>query len=174
MTSEMDESSSQEEMRELRLLEALADEPESRQVDLAARLGMAVGTLNWLIKRLTAKGYVKVKRIGQWRWRYLLTPRGVTAKARLTTAYLHESMRLYRQTREEARTLLADLHREGYASVRLEGDPHNDLIDVCRLTCLEQGISAVDGSSAKTSDVPVLRLAGRKISLEWPRETRDD
>jgi hypothetical protein len=72
----MDKQTDSEEIRNLRLLEALAEEPEIRQVDLAARLGMAVGTVNWLLKRLTAKGYVKVKRIGQWHWRYLLTPPG--------------------------------------------------------------------------------------------------
>ena len=59
---------------ELQLLEALEAEPETSQADLAAKVGVAVGTVNWYIKRWSAKGYIKVKRIGRWRWRYLLAP----------------------------------------------------------------------------------------------------
>jgi len=154
-----------EEIRELQLLEALAEEPEVRQVDLAARLGVAVGTVNWLIKRLAAKGYVKVRRIGKWRWRYLLTPRGFAEKARLTRRYLQSSMRLYRQTREEAKRLLSELRERGYTEVHLAGDPGNDLVDVCRLTCLEQGVEVVGSAGG---EIPVLRVEGRALSLSWP------
>jgi len=73
-----------DELRELELLEALVEDPEVRQVDLATRLGVAVGTVNWLLKRLASKGFLKVRRIGRWKWRYLLTPRGMSEKARLT------------------------------------------------------------------------------------------
>jgi len=68
--------------RELELLEVLAEEPEVRQVDLATRLGVAVGTVNWLLKRLAAKGWIKIRRIGRWRWSYILTPKGLAEKAR--------------------------------------------------------------------------------------------
>lgn len=193
----MDKRGDSGENRELKLLEALAEEPEIRQVDLAARLGIAVGTVNWLLKRLAAKGYIKVQRIGQWRWRYLLTPQGIAEKARLTQRYLQDSMHLYRQTRQEARRLLNELRKRGYTQVRLEGDPGNDLVDVCRLTCLEQGVKVVGSggsdlpptthhSSLTTShwpqaihhgprttnhdNVPLLRVDGRKLSLEWPEE----
>ncbi len=135
--------------RELRLLEVLEEEPEIKQVDLAARLGVAVGTVNWLLKRLAAKGYVKVKRIGQWRWRYLITPQGVAAKAKLTKVYIQRSMQLYRETRERARTLLQEVEQAGYDRVRIVGDAGNDIVDVCRLTCLEQGINLVDSSGSE-------------------------
>lgn len=158
-----------EEIRELRLLEELEQEPEARQVDLAARLGVAVGTVNWLIKRLAAKGYVKVKRIGRWRWRYLLTPQGVAAKARLTQQYLQYSMRLYRETRQRAGELLDELRKRGYSEVCLEGDPDNDLLDVCRLTCLERGVNIIKNGSDRQTQIPRLRVAGREVQIEWPK-----
>lgn len=158
-------------LRELELLEALAEDPEARQVDLATRLGVAVGTVNWLLKRLVTKGYVKVKRIGRWRWRYLVTPRGFGEKARLAQQYLQSSMHIYRQTREEATQLLRTLRKGGYAEVRLEGDIDSDLADICRLTCLEQKITMVNSRRAVAeAKVPALRVAGRKLSLEWPEE----
>jgi len=156
--------------KELRLLEALAESPEARQVDLARRLGVAVGTVNWLIKRLAARGLIKVKRIGRWRWRYLLTPRGMREKARLSVAYVRNSMALYRQVRQRARELLEEVKARGFDEVRLEGEEGNDLVDVCRLTCLEQGVKVIpDGHRA----VPALRVRGLELSLELPGKPLD-
>jgi len=152
----------------LRLLEALEEEPQVRQVDLAVRLGVTVGTVNWHLKRLAAKGYIKVKRIGKWRWSYILTPQGLAEKARLTKAYIRQSMQLYRETRERAQRLLREVKRAGYSRVRLEGEPGNELVDVCRLTCLEQGIRVVSPADDNDDELPVLRVDGQELSLEWP------
>jgi len=103
-----------EKARELKILETLEQKPELRQVDLAARLELAVGTVNWHLKRLAAKGYVKVKKIGKWRWSYLLTPKGMTEKTRLTRTYIQNSMRLYWETKKTAQDLLQEVKRAGY------------------------------------------------------------
>ena len=62
---------------ELQLLEALESSPETTQAELAAQVGVAVGTVNWYLKRWSKKGYVKVSRMGRWNWHYLLTPEGM-------------------------------------------------------------------------------------------------
>ena len=129
--------------------------------------GWPVGTVNWLLKRLVSKGYVKVRRIGRWQWRYLVTPRGLAEKARLTRQYLQSSMRLYRETRKEAQKLIAVLKRNGHNQIWLDGDAENDVLDICRLTCLEQGVKVVD---VERDGLPLLRVSGRKILVEWPRE----
>ena len=48
--------------RELTLLEHVENNPDVNQATLATQLGVAVGTVNWNLKRLIAKGYVKVQR----------------------------------------------------------------------------------------------------------------
>jgi len=83
---------------ELQLLEAVEATPETSQADLAAQIGVAVGTVNWYLKRWSKKGYVKIKRIGRWKWEYLLTPEGVARKAVLATQYVEASMSLYRSS----------------------------------------------------------------------------
>ena len=157
--------------RELNVLEALQQQPDVRQVDLASQLGVAVGTTNWLIKRLVSKGYVKARRIGQWRWRYLITPQGLAAKTRLTQRYLKDSMRLYRLTRDEARRLLSGLKKSGYDHVYLKSDSGDDLLDVCRLTCLEQGIEPV---SIEEDGVPILRVTGQELTVSWPEAVSEE
>jgi DNA-binding MarR family transcriptional regulator len=87
--------------RDLGLLEYIERDPDVNQATLAANLGVAVGTVNWHLKRLIAKGYVKVKRAQRRKLRYIITPKGVSLRARLTLEYIENSFRLYRETRKE-------------------------------------------------------------------------
>jgi len=79
-------------------------------------------------------------------------------------------MRLYRQTRQEAQRLLSEIRKRGYGQVCIEGDPRNDLVDVCRLTCLEQGVKVIDSArgGGQEDEVPMLRVDSRELSLKWP------
>lgn len=153
---------------ELELLEALAAEPETTQADLAARVGVAVGTVNWYLKRWAKKGYVKVRRIGRWQWSYLLTPEGMARKARLASEYVDASMALYRRTRAEAQRLLGEARAAGYGAVAVAGE--GEIAEICRLTCLEQGMAAAGpgGNLHTDSGLPLLRVVGRDLALEWP------
>lgn len=149
--------------RELTLLEQIESDPDVTQASLAAQLGVAVGTVNWHIKRFIAKGYVKVKRAQRRKLRYIITPEGIAFRARLTINYIDQSMRLYRRTRLHVLELLAEVNKAGYKQVRLEGD--GDIAEICRLTCLEQSIAITDNS-----DIPVLEIIGTKVRLIMPEK----
>ena len=149
--------------RELRLLEEIAREPDTTQADLASRLGVAVGSVNWYLKRLIRKGYVKVTRLQRRRLRYLITPQGMAEKARLTYQYMQASLNVYRQARHEAQRLLGEAQRKGYKVVRIEGD--TEVAEICSLTCLEQGLRTGSGND---DDTPTLRAEGTRLLLLWP------
>ena len=144
--------------RELILLEQIERDPDVTQATLAVQLGVAVGTVNWHLKRLVAKGYVKVKRAQRRKRRYIITPEGIAFRARLTINYIDNSMRLYRRTRQRVRELLAEAKQAGFDIIRIEGE--GDIADICRLTCLEQGIDLVE-----TDGAPVLEVHGMKVQL---------
>lgn len=146
--------------RELILLEHIERDPDITQASLAAQLGVAVGTVNWHIKRLISKGYVKVKRAQRRKLRYIITPEGIAFRARLTVNYIETSMRLYRRTRMRVRELLAEVQQCGYDRVQLIGD--GDIADICRLTCLEQGINLTNDE-----DLPILEVNGMKVHLRF-------
>ncbi|MEN6392387.1 MAG: winged helix-turn-helix transcriptional regulator [Anaerolineaceae bacterium] len=150
-------------VRELTLLESIENNPDVSQASLAAQLGIAVGTVNWHIKRFVAKGYVKVKRAQRRKLRYIITPEGIAFRARLTMNYIDQSMALYRRTRAHVRELLIDVNKAGYNQVRLEGD--GDIADICRLSCLEQRITIADDG-----DIPVLEITGTKVHLLMPEK----
>jgi DNA-binding MarR family transcriptional regulator len=148
-----------EELRELTLLENIENDPDVNQSTLATQLGVAVGTVNWHLKRLIAKGYVKVKRAERKKLRYIITPEGIALRARLAIDYVERSLMLYRRTRQKVRERLNEVQQAGYDRVRIVGK--GDVVDICRLTCLEQNIAVVT-----EKDVPVLQVEGFKVTLK--------
>lgn len=144
--------------REMSLLEQIEHDPDVTQASLATHLGVAVGTVNWHIKRFIAKGYVKVKRLERRKLRYIITPEGIAFRARLTINYIEQSMLLYRRTRQHVRELLVEARQAGFDRVRLQGE--GDIADICRLTCLEQNITIAD-----SPELPALEVHGMKVHL---------
>lgn len=88
--------------RLMRLLEA---KPEMSQRDVARELGISVGKVNYCVQALVRKGLVKAARFKNNRnkaaYMYLLTPRGIDEKARLTVEFLQMKMREYENLRAE-------------------------------------------------------------------------
>jgi DNA-binding MarR family transcriptional regulator len=169
--------------RERFLLEEIEQDPDITQANLAAQLGVAVGTVNWHLKRLISKGYIKVKRAQRRKLRYIITPEGLAFRAMLTVNYIETSLRLYRNTRLRVRELVAQLRQAGFDQVFIEthSDPAQvsgtdggmaDIADICRLTCLEQGVQVLANlpEPAQTGmhpiqRAPVLEIRGSKVQL---------
>ena len=149
--------------REMVLLEQIEYDPDVTQASLAAKLGVAVGTVNWHLKRLISKGYVKVKRAQRRKLRYIITPEGIAFRARLTVNYIEQSMHLYRLVRQRVREVLIELKRAGYTTVRVQGD--GDIADICRLTCIEMGVTVSDSLAT-----PWLELRDLKVILHLEKQ----
>src|SRR5262245_24628956 len=95
-----------EELRDLEVLEAVAEDQLITQRGLAARLGIALGLTNLYMRRLVRKGLIKCVNVQSNRLRYLITPRGIAEKSRLTFEYMEYSLFLYRQVRGHLRDAL--------------------------------------------------------------------
>ena len=104
---------------EMHLLYEIDSQPDSSQRTLAARIGIALGLTNILIRRLVEKGYVRVSKAGWKRWVYTLTPAGISHKTRLTVSYIQRFLGHYQQVRQMLREELAsmDLHTESRIAV---------------------------------------------------------
>ena len=151
------------EHRELALLEHISVDPDATQATLASQLGVAVGTINWHLKRLIDKGYVKVRRAERRKLRYIITPEGIALRARLAFDYIQTSMRLYRLVRERSLKAIQQIHKAGYNEVQIIGD--GEVAEICKLTCLEQNINLVD-----KENVPKFRIVELKIHVELMEE----
>ena len=105
--------------RDLKLLEAVQQDSHVTQRGLANKLGIALGLANIYLKRLMRKGYIKCVNVQPNRISYLITPRGIAEKARLTYEFMDYSLHLYKEVRQHL--------REVAAGVRGAGSPGRDL-----------------------------------------------
>ena len=153
--------------RDLVILERIEQDPDTTQAALASGLEVAVGTVNWHLKRLIEKGYVKVSRVERRKLKYIITAEGIALRTRLTMDYIQNSFNLYRLVRERVIAALEIVKQSGYHKVSLEGS--GDVAEIARLTCLEQGVTVTaqfsnDGASAK--EYPLLKIIGLKVFVE--------
>ncbi len=87
------------------LLKLLEDNPGMSQRDLAKKLGISLGKVNFCLKALVEKGSVKIdnfrKSDNKLGYAYLLTPHGIEQKARMTVEFLQMKVREYERLKVE-------------------------------------------------------------------------
>lgn len=96
-------------------MRTLENEPEHSQRELAKNFGVSLGSVNFCLKELIKKGYVKAKNFKNSRnksaFAYILTPSGLQHKTELTIAFLKRKQREYEELQEEILRLREDLKR---------------------------------------------------------------
>ncbi len=99
------------------LLKTLENNPSLSQRDLAKRLGVSLGKVNFCLNALIEKGCLKVNNFrnseNKLAYAYLLTPRGLEERARMTVAFLQIRMREYELLRAEIEELRREAARKG-------------------------------------------------------------
>src|SRR3972149_11560534 len=91
------------------LLNEIGQDPMLTQANLSIRLGIAVGSVNWYIKRLIQRGWVKVSHLDRTRLKYDLTPEGMAVFTQRALSYAKDSLKVYSRLREKAKSLTSDL-----------------------------------------------------------------
>jgi EPS-associated MarR family transcriptional regulator len=87
------------------LLRKINKKPESSQRELAAELGFSLGKLNYCLKALKNKGLIKIenftKNPNKINYFYVLTPKGLKEKSKLTINFMRRKMREYDELKKE-------------------------------------------------------------------------
>jgi EPS-associated MarR family transcriptional regulator len=95
-----------------RIMRILQENPDLTQRELADKLGMSVGGLNYCLKALIDKGFVKMdnfqKSKNKFKYVYLLTPQGIAEKVALTSRFLKRKMEEYDVLKAEIKALKAE------------------------------------------------------------------
>jgi hypothetical protein len=126
--------------RDLKLLEAVEQDAHVTQRGLASQLGIALGLANIYLKRLMVKGYIKVSNVQPNRLSYLITPRGVAEKARLTYEFMDYSLHLYKEVRQHLREVLQECAAEN-RRVAIYG--RGEAAELAYLSLKESGLEPV-------------------------------
>jgi len=89
--------------------------PQLSQREIADRLGISLGAINYCIKALIDKGYVKILNFKEnpkkSYYAYLLTPVGIIAKAALTGEFLKRKLRDYENLKAEIEALQGKINQ---------------------------------------------------------------
>ncbi len=105
-------TSARDELR-LRVLRALEANPELSQRQLAAELGVSLGGVNYALKALIERGFVKAdnfrKSGSKVAYLYVLTPKGIAEKSSLATAFLGRKLEEYEVLRQEIESLKGEV-----------------------------------------------------------------
>lgn len=99
------------------LLKTLEDNPGLSQRDLAKRLGVSLGKVNFCLNALVEKGSIKINNFrnneNKLAYAYLLTPRGVEEKARITVGFLKHKIEEYERLKKEIEELKREAEQKG-------------------------------------------------------------
>ena len=89
----------------LNTLRKIQNKPNSTQRELAVQLGFSLGKLNYCLKALKNKGLVKIsnfkKNPSKVNYIYMLTPKGITEKSKLTINFMKRKMKEYEELKRE-------------------------------------------------------------------------
>lgn len=124
------------------LLNEIAKDSMVTQANLSDRLGIAVGSVNWYIKRLITRGWVKVSHLDRTRLKYDLTPTGIKVFTQRAMLYARDSLKVYGGYRQKAKALVMELKEAGIQQVYVDGE--DEVVDILRLTCFEAGLQLSD------------------------------
>ena len=99
-----------------RVMQILQENPDITQRELADKLGVSVGGVNYCLKALIKKGLVKMSNFAssknKFGYVYVLTPQGVSDKAALTQQYLQRKMEEYEALKAEIESLKRNADEE--------------------------------------------------------------
>ena len=88
------------------LLRKIQKKPAASQRELATELGFSLGKLNYCLKALKKKGFVKLKNFQKKTnkityLRYVVTPKGISERTKLTISFMKRKMREYDELKKE-------------------------------------------------------------------------
>ena len=100
-----------------RVMRILQENPDLTQRELAEKLGVSVGGLNYCLKALMDKGCVKMQNFqnskNKFKYVYLLTPQGIAERVALTSRFLDRKMQEYEAFKAEIESLHQDVQTAG-------------------------------------------------------------
>jgi len=95
-----------------RVMRILHENPDITQRELAKKLGVSIGGLNYCLKALVERGWVKMQNFQnskkKFKYVYLLTPQGIAEKVKLTSCFIERKKQEYEALKAEIESLHQD------------------------------------------------------------------
>jgi len=120
----MRENSKDLDVRELEILEKIEGNGHLTQRDLSREVGIALGLVNNLLKKMVRKGWIKIKNVDAKRIRYLITPEGAREKSSLLYKRVESTIHFYLDAKRIIKAKVEHLKGDEVKSVSIYGINH--------------------------------------------------
>jgi len=137
----MKEESGNLDIRELAILEKLENNGHLTQRDLSKEVGIALGLVNHLLKKMVKKGWIKIKNIDAKKIKYLITPEGAVEKSSLLYKRVESTIHFYLDAKRVIKEKVEHLKGDGVKSVSIYGINH--ISEVLFIVLKELGLELV-------------------------------
>jgi len=137
----MKEKPGELDIRELAILEKLENNGHLTQRDLSKEVGIALGLVNHLLKKMVTKGWIKIKNIDAKKIRYLITPEGAREKSSLLYKRVESTIHFYLDAKRVIKEKVEHLKGDGVKSVSIYGINH--ISEVLFIVLKELGLELV-------------------------------
>jgi len=151
---------------EFKIIDEIGKDLNTTQRKISHQIGLSLGMTNLIIKKLIAKGYVKVKGLNRRNVQYILTPRGFTEKVRKTHRYLLRTIDTLKTVKEKIQDTVLEYYEKGERNFIILGK--GELADIVEISLRDMGKRDLRYSRARTpeevnSKDSIVLLADRSI-----------
>jgi len=126
---------------EYQVLNHLHENETTNQRLIAQRTGLSLGSVNILIKKMTRKGLVKVEKLNSRTMRYILTPKGMQEKARLTYNYVRQSYKQILKINQALNEVITGHNLQGDGGPLLLYGPTDEIWEILTQYLRDQNLS---------------------------------
>jgi DNA-binding MarR family transcriptional regulator len=157
---------------EFKIIYEIGKDLNTTQRKISHRIGLSLGMTNLVIKKLIAKGYVKVKGLNRRQIQYILTPRGFTEKVKKTHRYLLGTIDTLKKVKEKIQDTVLEYYEKGERNFTILGK--GEFANIVEISLRDMAKEDLRYSRARTpeeinSQNSVILLADRNIEKKNSR-----
>lgn len=134
--------------RELRVIEEVARDRNLTQRKMSHRLGLSLGTTNLILKKLTSKGYIKMRQLNRKKIQYILTSKGFTEKVKKSYWFFLRTLHSVKTMRRKIQDLILTEYQKGKTHFIIFGD--GELADIIEMSLRNLNINDLEYRRAST------------------------
>lgn len=135
---------------EFKIIDEIGKDLNTTQRKISHQIGLSLGMTNLIIKKLIAKGYVKVKGLNRRNVQYILTPRGFAEKVRKTHRYLLRSIDTLKAVKDKIQDTVLEYYKKGEKNFIILGK--GELADIVEISLRDMGKKDLQYSKARTPE----------------------
>jgi len=122
---------------EFKIIDEIGRNLNITQRKISRQIGLSLGMTNILMKRLIAKGYVKVKGLNRRNFQYILTPRGFAEKVKKTHRYLLRTVETIKSLKEKIQDIILEYYERGERNFVILGE--GEFADIVEMSLRNMG-----------------------------------